>query len=153
MTLRTREPAAGALSAPEAADDLVSVVVPARNEERALGATLTALRSQDHRNLQIVVVDGGSTDSTVEVIRRHMAEDPRIELVHNPHRTIPTALNLGLAHARGRWLVRMDAHSTVDPGYVRAGRAGAAGGPVGRGGRTQGRHRDDTRRPGHRGGA
>jgi succinoglycan biosynthesis protein ExoA len=135
MTLRTPEPAAGALPAPEDGEDLVSVVVPARNEERAIGATLTALRGQDHRNLQIVVVDGGSTDRTVDVIRRHMAEDPRIELVHNPRRTIPTALNTGLAHVRGRWLVRMDAHSTVDPGYVRAavsrlreGRWGGVGG-------------------------
>src|SRR3954447_6256318 len=139
MTLRTPEPAtgsAGALPGPEGADELVSVIVPARDEERAIGATLTALRNQDHRNLQIVVVDGGSTDRTVDVVRRHMAEDPRIELVHNPRRTIPTALNTGLAHVRGRWLVRMDAHSTVDPGYVRAAvsrlREGGWGGVGGR---------------------
>jgi GT2 family glycosyltransferase len=138
MTLRTREHATGSaepLGGEEGGEDLVSIVVPARNEERAIGATLTALRGQDHPHLQIVVVDGASTDRTVDVIRRHMAEDPRIELVHNPRQTIPTALNAGLAHVRGRWLVRMDAHSTVDPGYVRAavarlreGRWGGVGG-------------------------
>jgi succinoglycan biosynthesis protein ExoA len=116
--------------------DLVSVIVPARNEERSIGATLEALRRQDHRELQIIVVDGGSTDGTVALVERHMAEDPRIELVHNPRQTIPVALNLGLARARGRWLVRMDAHSTVDVGYVGAAvarlREGCWGGVGGR---------------------
>ncbi|WP_158579940.1 glycosyltransferase [Geodermatophilus marinus] len=96
----------------------MSVIVPARDEERSIGATLEALRRQAYRNLQIVVVDGGSADSTVAVVQQHMAEDERIELVHNPRQTIPTALNLALAAARGRWLVRMDAHSTVGPEYV-----------------------------------
>ena len=100
------------------AAELISVVVPARNEENSIGATLCALRRQDYPTLQIIVVDGGSTDGTVEVVRRHMAEDPRIELLPNPRQVIPAALNIALAAARGRWLVRMDAHSTVDERYV-----------------------------------
>ena len=116
-------------------DELVSVIVPARDEEDSIDATLTALRRQDYPALQIIVVDGGSTDSTVRVVERHMAEDPRIELLPNPRQIIPAALNIALAAARGRWLVRMDAHSTVDDGYVsaavarlREGRWGGVGG-------------------------
>jgi succinoglycan biosynthesis protein ExoA len=116
-------------------DDLVTVVVPARDEERSIGATLDALRRQRHADLQILVVDGGSADGTVAVVERHMAEDPRIELLDNPRQTIPAALNIALAAARGRWLVRMDAHSTVDETYVgtavarlREGRWGGVGG-------------------------
>jgi succinoglycan biosynthesis protein ExoA len=100
------------------ATDLVSVIVPARNEERSIGGTLDALRAQDYRNLQIIVVDGGSTDGTVAVVERHMAEDPRVELLHNPRGITPVALNIALAAAQGPWLVRMDAHATVDPTYV-----------------------------------
>jgi succinoglycan biosynthesis protein ExoA len=118
------------------AAELVSVIVPARNEEESIGATLTALRRQHHRALQIIVVDGGSTDGTVAVVERHMAEDPRIELLPNPRQIIPAALNIALAAARGRWLVRMDAHSTVDEGYVGAAvarlREGCWGGVGGR---------------------
>jgi cellulose synthase/poly-beta-1,6-N-acetylglucosamine synthase-like glycosyltransferase len=117
------------------AGELVSVIVPARDEEDSIGATLTALRRQDYPALQIIVVDGGSTDGTVAVVRRHMAEDPRIELLPNPRQIIPAALNIALAAARGRWVVRMDAHSTVDDGYVSAavarlqeGRWGGVGG-------------------------
>lgn len=100
-------------------EDLVTVVVPALDEERLLGRCLDSVRDQDHRNLQIVVVDGGSTDDTVGVIRRAMAADDRVELLHSPRRNIPTSLNLALARARGPWLVRVDAHSIVDPTYVR----------------------------------
>jgi glycosyltransferase involved in cell wall biosynthesis len=116
--------------------DLVSVIVPARNEERSIGTTLDALRAQDYGNLQIVVVDGGSTDGTVAVVERHMAEDPRVELLHNPRGITPVALNIALAAARGPWLVRMDAHATVDPTYVGAAvtrlREGGWGGVGGR---------------------
>ena len=115
--------------------ELVSVIVPARNEERSIGATLDSLRAQEYANLQIIVVDGGSTDDTVGIVRKHMAEDRRVELLHNPRQVIPVALNLALAAARGPWLVRMDAHSTVDPTYVsaamsrlREGRWGGVGG-------------------------
>lgn len=120
MTSAQGTPANGGAATPGHSEDLVTVIVPARNEERSIGATLDSLRRQDYRNLQIVVVDGGSTDGTAKIVQRHMAEDPRVELVDNPRQITPVALNLALAHARGPWLVRMDAHATVDPGYVRA---------------------------------
>jgi succinoglycan biosynthesis protein ExoA len=101
------------------ADELVTVMIPARDEERFIGRCLDAVRKQDYPNLQIVVVDGGSVDATLQVVRDQMAADDRIELVYNPQHSIPMSLNLGLAAARGRWLVRMDAHSTVDESYMR----------------------------------
>lgn len=104
---------------PPEANQLVTVVIPAYNEECFIDACLDAVRAQSYRDLQIVVIDGGSTDDTVSVVKRHQAEDERIELLHNPRRTITTSLNLALAHARGRWLVRVDAHSTVGPAYIR----------------------------------
>ena len=117
-------------------DELVSVIVPARNEEGSIGATLRSLRGQDYPNLQIIVVDGKSSDRTAAIVRAHMAEDPRVELVDNPRQITPVALNVALEHARGPWLVRMDAHSTVDPGYVTAAvarlREGSWGGVGGR---------------------
>jgi len=102
-----------------AEQDLVTVVVPALDEERFLGRCLDSIRRQDYRNLQVVVVDGGSSDRTVAVVEQHMAADDRVELLHSPRKNIPTSLNLAVAHARGRWLVRVDAHSIVQPAYVR----------------------------------
>jgi glycosyltransferase involved in cell wall biosynthesis len=99
-------------------DDLVTVVVPARNEEISLAACLRSISAQTWPNLQIVVVDGASSDRTVDVVREIQSADGRVELVHNPNSIIPVSMNLALAAARGRWLVRVDAHSTIPPDYV-----------------------------------
>ncbi len=98
--------------------ELVTVVIPAADEEGFIGTCLDSVRAQDYPRLQIVVVDGASTDRTAEVVRAHRAADPRVELVHNPRRHIPSSLNLALQEARGQWLVRVDAHSTIGPTYV-----------------------------------
>ena len=99
-------------------EHLVTVIIPARNEEASIGAALDSIRSQTYRHLQIIVVDGASTDRTAEIVKRQMVEDPRVELVTNPRANIPSSLNLALAAARGTWLVRVDAHSTVSSTYV-----------------------------------
>jgi succinoglycan biosynthesis protein ExoA len=99
-------------------DQLVTVVIPAANEERFIGACLDSVLAQDHRDLQVVVVDGASTDGTADVVLARAQEDDRIELIHHGIRNIPSSLNLVLEAARGRWLVRVDAHCTVPAGYV-----------------------------------
>jgi cellulose synthase/poly-beta-1,6-N-acetylglucosamine synthase-like glycosyltransferase len=99
--------------------DLVTVLVPARNEEASLAACLESILTQDYRELQVVVVDGQSTDGTLQLVHEVMRRDARVEIVTDARRSIPTALNTGLAAARGRWLVRVDGHSTIPAGYVR----------------------------------
>lgn len=120
---------------PEPAEELVTIVVPARNEERSIGHCLASIQSQDWTNLEIVVVDGSSTDQTVPIVEQIAAADARVRLLHNPDRLIPVSLNLALGAARARWLVRVDAHATVPAAYVRravghlqSGRYGGVGG-------------------------
>lgn len=114
---------------------LATVVVPARNEERAIEACLESILAQDEPRLQVIVVDGASTDRTVDLVRSMASRDRRIELLTNPEGVIPVSLNLALAAARAPWLVRVDAHASVPPDYVRlavqrlsTGRWGAVGG-------------------------
>ena len=130
-------PAARPLTAvpPGPAEDLVTVVIPARDEERAIEACVESVLRQDYGNLQVVVVDGASTDRTGEIVQQIAARDRRVELLVNPRAIIPVSLNLALAAARGPWLVRIDAHATVPPDYVRravehlrTGRWGGVGG-------------------------
>jgi succinoglycan biosynthesis protein ExoA len=102
----------------ETSPELVTVVIPARNEERSILRCLQSVQGQTYRNLQIVVVDGASDDRTAEIVKEVAEADGRIELLVNPDRVIPKSLNLAAVHARGRWLVRVDAHSTVPPDYV-----------------------------------
>jgi succinoglycan biosynthesis protein ExoA len=115
--------ASGDLSAFDALErpptGLVTVVVPARNEEASIEQCLRSVTSQDYRDLQILVVDSCSSDRTVEVVEGIARRDGRVELIECPARSIPRALNTALSAARGRWLVRVDAHSTIPEDYVR----------------------------------
>ena len=116
-------------------DALVTVVIPARDEEDFIGPCLDSILAQTERNLQVLVVDGRSMDRTREIVQEYRNRDARIELLANPAGIVPTALNIALKAARGAWLVRVDAHSTVPPDYVaravrhlRTGRWGGVGG-------------------------
>ena len=95
-----------------------TVVVPVRNERAAIGACLDSIAAQTEPDLQIIVVDGDSDDGTPDYVIARSKEDPRIELLRNPQRTVPYAMNVALAATRAQWLVRVDAHAEVPPGYV-----------------------------------
>jgi succinoglycan biosynthesis protein ExoA len=100
----------------------VSVVIPCFNEERYIGKVLENLINQyDAESFEIIIVDGMSEDRTREVVSKFVAEHPQIpvRLVDNPLRHIPAALNRGIEEARGRFIVRMDAHSVPSLNYVR----------------------------------
>lgn len=100
----------------------VSIIIPCYNEQRFIGATLEAICAQTftRADMEVVIADSRSTDATREVIadfhRNH--PDLNLTLVDNDARSIPSALNRGLAAARGEIIVRMDAHSTPYPDYV-----------------------------------
>ena len=89
-----------------------SVLVPVLNEEDHIASSVAAMRGQrlDGR-LEFLLVDGGSTDATLEIIGGLAHDDDRIRVLHNPRREIPAGLNFALRHARGTWVARRDAHS------------------------------------------
>lgn len=99
-------------------DPRVTLVVPCLDEEAHIRATLESLGAQTHDNLEILVVDGGSTDRTRELVEAVARSDPRVRLLDNPGRTQPAALNVAWPLATGEILVRVDAHAEVEPHYV-----------------------------------
>ena len=89
----------------------VSVVMPVFNAEATVFQTLESLRAQTFQSLEIVVVNDGSTDGTLEILR----DQPNIKLLDRPHRGIVPALNDGLAAANGKYIARMDADDLCHP--------------------------------------
>jgi glycosyltransferase involved in cell wall biosynthesis len=97
---------------------LVTVAIPALDEEGAIGECLDRIRAQTWSRLDIAVADGGSRDRTREIVRDHAARDPRVRLVENPRRLQSAGLNEILATSRSDVVVRLDARSFVDDRYV-----------------------------------
>ena len=99
-----------------------SVLVPVLNEERYIEASVDAMRRQRFDGeLEFLFADGGSTDATRAILERIAAEDPRIRVLDNPVGTVSSGLNVALGHARGRWALRMDAHTVYPDDYALQG--------------------------------
>ena len=127
---RRRRPAIEPRPDASAQDGDVSVVVAALDEVRRIQPCLDGLAAQGSVVREILVVDSGSTDGTQELVRAAAARDPRITLLRDP--PLPAgwvgkvwALQHGLAHARGEWVLGMDADTTPQPGCA-AGALAAA---------------------------
>ena len=134
-------------SSTDLAGSLVSVVMPARNEERGIVGAIESVLAQSHQNVELLVVDGMSTDRTAALVAEVAERDPRVRLLQNPSQRIPNALNIALREARGEFVARVDAHAGVSLDYLERGlqelrdpqvasvggiRIGVAGSPTGR---------------------
>jgi glycosyltransferase involved in cell wall biosynthesis len=87
----------------------VSVLIPAYNAAETIGEALDSIIEQTFKDLQIVVVDDGSTDETAQTVAERAAVDPRVELETITHTGLIGALNSGLEHCRGQYVARFDA--------------------------------------------
>ena len=98
---------------------LVSVVVPAWNEEVGLAKTIESVLASSYTNTEIIIVDDGSTDMTGTVARRFVDADPsRVFLVGQPNAGKGAALNTGVLHSFGDIIVNVDADSAVEPDAI-----------------------------------
>jgi glycosyltransferase involved in cell wall biosynthesis len=98
----------------------VSVIIPCRNEEKYIEECLSSLLKQDYpkEKLEILVIDGMSKDKTREIIKKKFGKYPLIRLLENPQRFTPFGLNIGIKEAKGKVIVRMDAHAKYANDYI-----------------------------------
>lgn len=87
----------------------VSVVVPAFNEAKVIDRTINSLLASDYENLEIIVVDDGSTDATVAAVREKFGSNPRVVLLTKENGGKAAALNYGWRKGRGEIIVALDA--------------------------------------------
>lgn len=94
---------------------LVSIIIPAYNEEASIGDCLNSLVSQSYRPREIIVVDDGSFDKTKNVVQKF----GKVKLLTQNHQGPGPARNLGAKHARGEILVFVDADMTFDKNFLK----------------------------------
>jgi glycosyltransferase involved in cell wall biosynthesis len=105
---------------PEDIQPFVSAIVPMRNESRYIERCLASLAAQDYpRGLyEVIVVDGGSSDGSREIVESMRARLPNLRIVDNRGKHTARGVNIGLASATGDVIVRIDAHASVAPDYL-----------------------------------
>ena len=94
---------------PPADGSLVSVIIPAYNEEKVIVRTVEWILESDHRNLEIIIVNDGSQDQTAQVVAKSFGTDARITLLNIANGGKANALNVGLKSSHGDIVVALDA--------------------------------------------
>ena len=98
----------------------VSVICPLFNEEKFIEGCITSILEQDYPQdkLEVLFVDGRSTDHTADIVKQYAEKYPFIKLLDNPERVVPYALNRGLEVATGEVIMRIDGHCTYPTNYI-----------------------------------
>ena len=101
---------------------LLSVILAARNERRYIANVLESLLRQDDGgfDIEILVIDGKSSDGTADIAHQYAACDRRIRVLINDRQTTPSAFNLGLRESRGEFVAILGAHAVYDRNYLSA---------------------------------
>ncbi len=96
---------------------LVSIVIPAYNQERFIAQAIASALAQTHAWVEVIVVDDGSTDQTGEIAAR-FDDHASLTVVHQPNAGLPAARNRGLAEARGEFVCFLDSDDYLAPTYL-----------------------------------
>ncbi|MBL4934996.1 glycosyltransferase family 2 protein [Clostridium sp. YIM B02515] len=100
---------------------IVSVVIPVFNEEKYIDSCIRSMINQDFPNelMEWIFVDGCSKDRTKSIVEEYKQNMPNlIRIYDNPNRIQSYAMNIGIRHARGKYIIRLDAHSEFACDYI-----------------------------------
>ena len=93
--------------------DMISVIIPAYNVEEYIDKCLLSVLSQTYNNLEVIVINDGSTDDTAAIVKRYVT-DPRLKLIDQQNAGVSAARNAGIAEASGKLLAFVDSDDYLE---------------------------------------
>ncbi|HAQ2281002.1 TPA: glycosyltransferase family 2 protein, partial [Enterococcus faecium] len=100
--------------------DLISVIIPVYNVEKYVGSCLESVCNQTYKNLDIIIVDDGSKDSSNKICEDYALKDSRIRIIHKNNAGLGLARNTGLEHVKGKYVAFIDSDDFVAANYIEA---------------------------------
>lgn len=97
------------------ANALISVIVPTYNTEKFLDQCLRSIRNQTYQNIEVLCINDGSTDNSLEIMLRHAAEDSRVRVIDKENGGYGAGCNRGISEARGEWVSVIEPDDWIDP--------------------------------------
>ena len=99
--------------------ELISVIIPVYNVKPYIRQCLDSVIRQSYKNLEIILVDDGSTDGSGEICNQYAEKDSRIRVIHQSNRGLSEARNAGLELATGKYIMFVDSDDWVEPDFCR----------------------------------
>lgn len=90
------------------ARDIVSVVIPVYNAEKVISKCIESYINQSYKDIEIIIIDDGSTDQSLEIIKKYQVKDERIKIICQSHRGVSVARNQGIKIANGKYITFCD---------------------------------------------
>ena len=99
--------------------NMLSVICPIYNEEKYIAKCIDSILNQDYpkNDLEVLFVDGMSTDRTREIVKEYASRYSFIKLIDNPNKIVPPAMNIGIKESKGEIIIRLDAHAEFPSQY------------------------------------
>lgn len=97
---------------------LVTIIVPVYNKEHCFGKCLESITGQTYLNIEIIVINDGSTDGSLNICKKYSHDDPRFVIIDQPNKGLSSARNAGLDIARGEFLAFVDSDDWVEPDFI-----------------------------------
>jgi glycosyltransferase involved in cell wall biosynthesis len=94
---------------------MISIILPAYNAERFIKPAVESILQQTFQDFELIVVDDGSTDNTLEILEVFSQQDSRVRVIRSQHGGLSQALNQGISEAKYAWIGRMDADDVALP--------------------------------------
>lgn len=96
---------------------MLTIICPVYNEEKYIGNVLEFFVIAKPDEKELLIIDGGSTDRTVEIVSEWIENHKNIRLLHNRNKYVPFALNLAIRNSQGDPIIRLDAHTIYEEDY------------------------------------
>ena len=94
--------------------DLISIIIPVYNVEKYLEECIESVINQTYRNLEIILVDDGSTDKCLETCKEYEKRDNRIKVIHQENAGVSVARNVGIDFSTGQYIGFVDSDDFIE---------------------------------------
>lgn len=99
-------------------NELVSIIIPVYNQELYIDISLPSVINQQYSNLEILVVNDGSTDKSEEIVASYQSKDERIRIIKKQNGGLADAVSTGIREARGQYICFLDSDDRIGPDYI-----------------------------------
>ena len=99
-------------------NEKVSIIIPVFNGEKYIEECIKSIINQTYKNLEIIIVNDGSTDKSIEIVNKYKEVDDRIKIINKENQGVSIARNIGMENATSEWIMFVDSDDTLEKDAV-----------------------------------